>query len=109
MSYSIGIIFFGKNSIFTWIFFSCILNASDIALIKLPSPVEFDYGIQPAPLACTSAPGMEMFAIGNGVSTIFGTPSTLQYTVLQITKQEPDEIYINGLQLNSIAPGDSGD
>lgn len=51
---------------------------------------------------------MHTIAIGNGVSSIFGTPSILKYVELQITEQENNEIYSNGFQLKSIASGDSG-
>lgn len=78
-------------------------------MIKLPTHVQYGDYINSIALGCTSTEGMQTIAIGHGVSSIFGTPSKLQYVELQITKQEDDELYSNGIQLKSIAPGDSGE
>lgn len=108
MSYAIGFAFFKKKHDFYLDFFSYFSNASDIALIQLPSPVQFSEYIQPVPLACNSRKGMQTIVIGNGVSTIFGAPSNLQYVELQITSINQYELFSNGIQLKSVASGDSG-
>lgn len=63
------------------------LNFSDIALIKLPEPVEFSEVIKPIPIACSVSEGMDVLAIGNGhTSDAYpGLPPILQYTELKTT------------------------
>lgn len=41
---------------------------SDIALMKLPKPVELSDTIKPVPIACLSTNGMDVIVIGNGLT-----------------------------------------
>lgn len=61
------------------------LDFSDIALIKLPEPVEFSDIIKPISYACSASDGMDVIAIGNGATSddAQGLPSTLQYVELK--------------------------
>lgn len=58
---------------------------SDIALIKLPEPVEFSDVIKPISLACSSSSGADVVAIGNGLTrdTDKTLPDILQYAELK--------------------------
>src|SRR5258708_6957221 len=58
---------------------------SDIALVRLPKPVEVSDVIQPISFACSSENGEDVIAIGNGKTTDNATtPSPiLQYTELK--------------------------
>lgn len=58
---------------------------SDIALIQLPQPVEFTDVIQPISFACSSTNGMDVIAIGDGVTKSYNKnmSSILQYTELK--------------------------
>lgn len=94
---------------FTQFFDLLCLECSDVALIKLPSPVQFNKYVKPVPLACTtSTKGMHAIAMGFGVASIHGSSSILKYIELQITQQNSKSICSNKLQLKTIAPGDSG-
>lgn len=95
---------------------------SDIGLIKLPSPVKTSDVIKPVPLACSSTSGMDVIAIGNGITkdTDKTIAPILQYTQLQtITMVEcvldfpviifrKSVICARGAQQRSVCRGDSG-
>lgn len=95
---------------------------SDIALIKLPEPVEPNDVIKPISFACSSTSGMNAIAIGNGRKrdndhTVAGI---LQYTELKTTplfecvKTFPflafrqSVVCVKGEQHKSVCQGDSG-
>lgn len=61
-----------------------VLN-SDIALIKLPEPVEFSDVIKPISFPCSVSNGMDVIAVGNGFRRDYdrGLPPILQYTELK--------------------------
>lgn len=97
---------------------------SDIGLIKLPSPVKFSDIIRPIPLKCTSTSGMDVIAIGNGLTgDNQKVPQILQYTELMtlgmlnclqeypFLKSRNNVICVNGDKetLRSICQGDSID
>lgn len=98
------------------------LSYSDIGLIKLPTPVEFTDIIKPVPLACESTSGMDVVAIGNGLTkdTDKTIAPTLQYTQLStITMPEclltypillfrKSVVCARGVQQRSVCRGDSG-
>lgn len=66
------------------VIFLCVFN-SDIGLVKLPQPVEFSDTIKSIPYACSSAAGVDVVAIGNGLTANDATtlPPILQYTELK--------------------------
>lgn len=95
---------------------------SDIALIKLPQPVEFSDVIKPVQIACSSSNNMDAVAIGNGLmhdsdKTI---ASTLQYTSLKTVSMlkclpsfpfllfRKNVICVKGDEKRSACRGDSG-
>lgn len=91
-------------------------------MIKLPEPVEFTDIIKPVELACSSTSGMDVVAIGNGITK--NTDKTiapiLQYTelktitMLQCVIDYPillfrkSVICAEGVQQRSVCRGDSG-
>lgn len=99
----------------------CMFN-SDIALVKLPQPVEFSDVITPISLACSSTNGMDVITIGNGITDTSSdsAPEILQYaelkTVLRLycLKMFPFLIFrrsiicVKGEERKSGCHGDSG-
>lgn len=86
-------------------------SCSDIAAIKLPSPIEFTKYIQSIPLACPQKLqyGHPALAIGNGISDSGSAPKILQYANLKITSLMDENIILAvGLNGESIKSGDSG-
>lgn len=95
---------------------------SDVALIKLPSPVEFSDVVKPVPMACASTGGMDVVAIGNGLTkdTDKTIAPTLQYTQLQTISMvecvldypillfRKSVVCARGVQQRSVCRGDSG-
>lgn len=61
------------------------LSTSDIALIRLPEPVEFSDVIKPISFACSAANNVDVIAIGNGKTrdSDMSPPPVLQYTELK--------------------------
>jgi secreted trypsin-like serine protease len=96
--------------------------ANDIALIKLPEPVEFSDVIKPISYACSSTKGMPVVAIGNGLTkdSDEALPPILQYTelktvsLLRCLKSFPFLIFrrsvicVKGEEQRSVCYGDRG-
>lgn len=77
-------IFIKATSLDAYFFIS--LFSSDIALLKLPSPVRFSEYIKPIVLPTLSiASGMEVIAMGYGMANLASKvfPKNLQYTTLR--------------------------
>lgn len=84
---------------------------SDIAVIKLPSPIEFTKYIKSVPLACPQdfKFGHPVLAVGNGISDSGSAPTILQYANLKISELFDENIILAvGLNGESIKSGDSG-
>lgn len=95
---------------------------SDIGLIKLPSPVKFSDVIKSIPLACSSTSGLDVIAIGNGITknTARSIPPILQFTHLRTVAKfdclgefpflifQTNVICAEGNGKNSVCRGDSG-
>lgn len=95
---------------------------SDIGLIKLPAPVKFNDVIKPINLGCSSTSGMDVVAIGNGITrdTNHTIPDILQYTYLETTTMlrchwefpfllfRKSVICAKGEEKRSVCQGDSG-
>lgn len=83
---------------------------SDIALIKLPLPVEFNEYIKSVPLACPERYilGAPAVAIGNGITNTHRTAPILQYAFLKISGEQENIIFAEGLSKESTKSGDSG-
>lgn len=84
---------------------------SDIAVIRLPSPIEFTKYIHSVPLACPQdfPRGQPVLAVGNGISNSGSAPKILQYANLKMSELwDGNVILAVGLNGESIKSGDSG-
>lgn len=85
-------------------------HCSDIALIKLPSAVEFNEYIKSIPLACPERflLGSPVVAVGNGITNTHRIAPILQYAFLRISGEQDNVIFAEGLSKESTKSGDSG-
>lgn len=96
---------------------------SDIALIKLPDPVEFDDVIKPVSFGCygnqfpSHTDGMDVIAIGNGITEDNGILQYIELNTASILKClktfslpnfRKSAICVKGKKHNSTCVGDSG-
>lgn len=84
---------------------------SDIAAIRLPSPIEFTEYIQSIPLACAQSFDFlqDVLVVGNGISNTGRAPRILQYALLALHNIEDKNAFLAlGPDGEKIKPGDSG-
>lgn len=93
-----------------YIFESLLFDYSDIALIKLPTPIVFNEYIKSIPLACPDRYllGSPVVAVGNGITNTDRVARILQYAHLRVSGQEENVIFAEGLSKESTKSGDSG-